>query len=51
MDQVIEDIVGCAEAGVDEVIIELQSQDEYPGTEKLLETALEIHERVAGAGI
>jgi probable F420-dependent oxidoreductase len=51
MDQVVDDIVACADAGADEVLIDLQPQDEYPGTKKLLETALEIHERATAAGI
>jgi probable F420-dependent oxidoreductase len=51
MDQIVEDIVACAEAGVDELIIDLQLQDDYPGTKKALETALKIHEKATAAGI
>lgn len=49
MDQVIEDLVSNAEAGADELLIELQPSVR-DGTE-LLDKALEVKERVSAAGI
>lgn len=49
MDQVIDDLVGNAEAGADELLIELQMTVRY--AEELLDRALEIKDRVAAAGI
>lgn len=49
MDQVIDDLVGNAEAGADELLVELQMTVRY--AEELLDRALEIKDRVAAAGI
>jgi probable F420-dependent oxidoreductase len=49
MDQVIDDLVGNAEAGADELLIELQPSVR-DGSE-LLDRALEVKERLAAAGV
>jgi probable F420-dependent oxidoreductase len=51
LDQVVGDIVTCARAGTDELIIDLQFQEPFGGTKQLLDTALEIQARVLAAGI
>jgi probable F420-dependent oxidoreductase len=48
--QVVADVVAHAEAGVDELIIDLQASDGFKGGTWLLDTALEIRERAIAAG-
>jgi hypothetical protein len=48
--QVVADVVAHAEAGVDELIIDLQFSDAVKGGTWLLDTALEIRERAIAAG-
>jgi alkanesulfonate monooxygenase SsuD/methylene tetrahydromethanopterin reductase-like flavin-dependent oxidoreductase (luciferase family) len=51
LDQIVEDIASVAEAGADEVIIDLNNQDWFIDSRQMLDTALEIQQRVAAAGI
>ncbi|WP_433279765.1 TIGR03619 family F420-dependent LLM class oxidoreductase [Pseudonocardia xinjiangensis] len=46
LDQVVDDIVETARLGADELIIELSQNEPFPGTPWLVDTALEIKERV-----
>ncbi|HEX3960874.1 MAG TPA: TIGR03619 family F420-dependent LLM class oxidoreductase [Trebonia sp.] len=50
-DQIVEDIVACAEAGVDEVVIDVFLQDPISDIRQMVDTALEIHERAIAAGV
>jgi probable F420-dependent oxidoreductase len=47
LDQIIEDVQTAADAGADELIIDLNLQDWFTGTKQMLETAMEIRERAA----
>jgi alkanesulfonate monooxygenase SsuD/methylene tetrahydromethanopterin reductase-like flavin-dependent oxidoreductase (luciferase family) len=49
LDQIMEDVQTAAEAGADELIIDLNLQDWFTSTKQMLETAVEIRERVAAA--
>jgi probable F420-dependent oxidoreductase len=48
LDQIMDDIHTAAEAGADELIVDLNLQDWFTSTRQMLETAVEIRER-AGA--
>jgi hypothetical protein len=43
--------VACAEAGVDEVVIDVFLQDPISDIEQMVDTALEIQERTIAAGV
>jgi alkanesulfonate monooxygenase SsuD/methylene tetrahydromethanopterin reductase-like flavin-dependent oxidoreductase (luciferase family) len=45
LDQVMEDVRTAADAGADELIIDLNLQDWFSTTGQMLETAVEIRER------
>jgi hypothetical protein len=45
----MEDINTAAEAGADELIVDLNLQDSFTGTRQMLETAVEIRERSAAS--
>ncbi|MET9880205.1 TIGR03619 family F420-dependent LLM class oxidoreductase [Actinacidiphila glaucinigra] len=45
LDQIIDDIHTAAEAGADELIVDLNLQDWFTSTRQMLETAVEIRER------
>jgi probable F420-dependent oxidoreductase len=47
LDQIIDDVHTAAEAGADEVIIDLNLQDWFTSTKQMLETAVKIRERTA----
>jgi len=47
LDQIIDDVQTSAEAGADELIIDLNLQDWFTSTKQMLETAVEIRERAA----
>ncbi|WP_326837731.1 TIGR03619 family F420-dependent LLM class oxidoreductase [Amycolatopsis rhabdoformis] len=47
LDQIVEDIHTAEEAGADELIIDLNLQDWFTDTRRMLEVAVEIRERVA----
>jgi probable F420-dependent oxidoreductase len=49
--QVLDDVLACARAGVDELIIDLQIQDRFAGTKAMLDTAWNIKEKAAAGGI
>jgi probable F420-dependent oxidoreductase len=49
LDQIMEDINTAAEAGADELIVDLNLQDSFTGTRQMLETAVEIRERSAAS--
>jgi len=52
LDQIMEDVHTAAEAGADELIVDLNLQDAwFTGTRRMLETAVEIAERAAASGI
>jgi probable F420-dependent oxidoreductase len=51
LDQILEDVHTAADAGADELIIDLNLQDWFAGTDQMLETALEIRERATASGI
>ncbi|MFG1929997.1 TIGR03619 family F420-dependent LLM class oxidoreductase [Mycobacterium sp. NPDC048908] len=46
LDQILDDIQTAAEAGADELIIDLNLQDWFTSTQQMLETAVEIPRRV-----
>ncbi|GFG51941.1 LLM class F420-dependent oxidoreductase [Mycolicibacterium agri] len=46
LDEIIDDVRTAADAGADEVIIDLNLQDWFSSTQQMLETAVEIRERV-----
>jgi probable F420-dependent oxidoreductase len=48
LDQIIDDIHTAADAGADELIIDLNLQDWFTSTQQMLETAVEIRERSRG---
>ena len=45
LDQIMDDVQTAAEAGADELIVDLNLQDWFTSTEQMLETAVEIRER------
>ncbi|OBI94384.1 LLM class F420-dependent oxidoreductase [Mycobacterium alsense] len=47
LDQVMDDVRTAAEAGADELIVDLNLQDWFVSTRQMLETAVEIRERAA----
>ncbi|GII27564.1 LLM class F420-dependent oxidoreductase [Planotetraspora mira] len=47
LDQIMDDIHSAAEAGADELIVDLNLQDWFTSTRQMLETAVEIRERAA----
>ncbi len=47
LDQIMDDVRTAAEAGADELIIDLNLQDWFTSTKQMLETAVEIRERAA----
>ncbi len=48
LDQIMDDIHTAAEAGADELILDLNLQDWFTSTKQMLDTAVEIRERAAG---
>jgi hypothetical protein len=51
MEQILADLAAISEVGADEMIIQLQLQQDFPGAKWLLDTAVEIKERARAAGI
>ena len=49
LDQIMDDVQTAAEAGADEVIIDLNLQDWFTSTKQMLETAMEIRVRAAAS--
>ncbi|WP_204358892.1 hypothetical protein [Streptosporangium sp. 'caverna'] len=49
LDQIMDDINTAAEAGADELIVDLNLQDWFTGTGQMLETAVEIRERAVAS--
>ncbi|MEU4673017.1 TIGR03619 family F420-dependent LLM class oxidoreductase [Amycolatopsis sp. NPDC023774] len=49
LDQIMDDIHTAAEAGADELIVDLNLQDWFTSTGQMLETAVEIRERAAAS--
>ena len=49
LDQIIDDVQTAAQAGADEVIIDLNLQDWFTSTRQMLETAVEIRERATAS--
>ncbi len=49
LDQILDDIHTAAEAGADELIVDLNLQDWFTSTRQMLETAVEIRERTAAS--
>jgi probable F420-dependent oxidoreductase len=49
LDQVMDDVRTAAEAGADELIVDLNLQDWFTSTQQMLETAVEIRERAAAS--
>jgi probable F420-dependent oxidoreductase len=47
LDQIMDDVRTAAEAGADELILDLNLQDWFTSTRQMLETAVEIRERAA----
>ncbi|MGY4649029.1 LLM class F420-dependent oxidoreductase [Mycobacterium sp. URHB0021] len=47
LDQILDDVQTAADAGADELIIDLNLQDWFTNTKQMLETAIEIRERTA----
>ena len=47
LDQVMDDVQTAAEAGADELIVDLNLQDWFTSTQQMLETAVEIRERAS----
>src|SRR3954452_7007280 len=47
LDQVMDDVRTAADAGADELIVDLNLQDWFTSTRQMLETAVEIRERAA----
>jgi hypothetical protein len=45
LDQIMDDVRTAAEAGADELIVDLNLQDWFTSTRQMLETAVEIRER------
>ena len=49
LDQIMDDVQTAAEAGADELIVDLNLQDWFTSTRQMLETAVEIRERAAAS--
>jgi alkanesulfonate monooxygenase SsuD/methylene tetrahydromethanopterin reductase-like flavin-dependent oxidoreductase (luciferase family) len=49
LDQVMDDVRAAAEAGADELIVDLNLQDWFTSTRQMLDTAVEIRERAAAS--
>jgi alkanesulfonate monooxygenase SsuD/methylene tetrahydromethanopterin reductase-like flavin-dependent oxidoreductase (luciferase family) len=49
LDQVLDDVQTAADAGADELIVDLNLQDWFISTRQMLETAVEIRERAGAA--
>src|SRR6476659_2841208 len=49
LDQIMDDVQMAAEAGADELIVDLNLQDWFTSTRQMLETAVEIRERTAAS--
>ena len=49
LDQIMDDIRTAAEAGADELIVDLNLQDWFTSTRQMLETAVKIRERAAAS--
>lgn len=49
LDQVMDDVQTAAEAGADELIVDLNLQDWFTSTQQMLEMAVEIRERAAAS--
>ena len=49
LDQIMDDVRTAAEAGADELIVDLNLQDWFTSTRQMLETAVEIRERAAAS--
>jgi alkanesulfonate monooxygenase SsuD/methylene tetrahydromethanopterin reductase-like flavin-dependent oxidoreductase (luciferase family) len=49
LDQIMDDVRTAAEAGADELIVDLNLQDWFTSTRQMLETAVEISERAAAS--
>ena len=49
LDQIMDDVQMAAEAGADELIVDLNLQDWFTSTGQMLETAVEIRERAAAS--
>ena len=49
LDQIMDDVQMAAEAGADELIVDLNLQDWFTSTGQMLETAVEIRERTAAS--
>jgi probable F420-dependent oxidoreductase len=49
LDQILDDIHTAAEAGADELIVDLNLQDSFTDTRQMLETAVEIRERTVAS--
>jgi alkanesulfonate monooxygenase SsuD/methylene tetrahydromethanopterin reductase-like flavin-dependent oxidoreductase (luciferase family) len=49
LDQIMDDVQTAAEAGADELIVDLNLQDWFTSTAQMLETAVEIRERAAAS--
>lgn len=50
-DEIIDDVLTAVELGADEVIIDLNLQEWFTNTDRMLDTAVEIHQRVTGADV
>jgi alkanesulfonate monooxygenase SsuD/methylene tetrahydromethanopterin reductase-like flavin-dependent oxidoreductase (luciferase family) len=51
LDQIVEDILEVAGTGAHELVVDINVQDWFISSEQMLETAVEIYERVTAAGI
>ncbi len=49
LDQIMDDVQTAAQAGADELIVDLNLQDWFTSTQQMLETAVEIRERAAAS--
>ncbi|MFD0782888.1 TIGR03619 family F420-dependent LLM class oxidoreductase [Micromonospora azadirachtae] len=49
LDQIMDDVRTAAEAGADELIVDLNLQEWFTGTRQMLETAVEIRERAVAS--
>ena len=49
LDQIMDDVQMAAEAGADELIVDLNLQDWFTSTGRMLETAVKIRERTAAS--
>jgi alkanesulfonate monooxygenase SsuD/methylene tetrahydromethanopterin reductase-like flavin-dependent oxidoreductase (luciferase family) len=51
LDQIMDDIHTAAQAGADELIVDLNLHDWFTSTGQMLETAVEIRARAVAAGV